>query len=119
MKARRVALATLIAVVVPAMQAAQPAATQLYWGDTHLHTAHSVDAYSTGNYLADPDTAFRYARGLPILHPVTNEKIRIERPLDFLVVADHAELVGVHADAGFQFETIQQCATRKPARSGL
>jgi hypothetical protein len=75
------------------LSAAQPAATQLYWGDTHLHTAHSVDAYSTGNYLADPDTAFRYARGLPVLHPVTREKIRIERPLDFLVVADHAEML--------------------------
>ena len=52
-----------------------------------------MDAYATGNYVTDPDTAFRYARGLPILHPVTREKIRIERPLDFLVVADHAELL--------------------------
>jgi hypothetical protein len=67
--------------------------THLYWGDTHLHTSYSVDAYATGNYVTDPDTAFRYARGLPILHPVTREKIRIERPLDFLVVADHAELL--------------------------
>jgi hypothetical protein len=86
-------LAVLAASAATVVTAAQPAATQLYWGDTHLHTAHSVDAYSTGNYLADPDTAFRYARGLPILHPVTNEKIRIERPLDFLVVADHAEML--------------------------
>ncbi len=67
--------------------------THLYWGDTHLHTAHSVDAYATGNYLADPDVAFRYARGLPVLHPVTRQKIRIDRPLDFLVVADHAEML--------------------------
>lgn len=69
------------------------AQTQLYWGDTHLHTSSSVDAYATGNYVTDPDSAFRYARGIPILHPVTREKIRIERPLDFLVVADHAELL--------------------------
>ena len=69
------------------------AETHLYWGDTHLHTSYSIDAYSTGNYVTDPDTAFRYARGLPILHPVTREKIRIERPLDFLVVSDHAELL--------------------------
>jgi hypothetical protein len=73
--------------------AATAADTNLYWGDTHLHTSYSVDAYATGNYVTDPDTAFRYARGLPILHPVTREKIRIERPLDFLVVADHAELL--------------------------
>jgi hypothetical protein len=68
-------------------------ATQLYWGDTHLHTSHSVDAYGTGNYFSGPDTAYRYAKGLPVLHPATREKIRIERPLDFLVVADHAEML--------------------------
>lgn len=76
-----------------ALQPAIAAQTQLYWGDTHLHTSYSIDAYATGNYVTDPDTAFRYARGLPILHPVTREKIRIERPLDFLVVSDHAELL--------------------------
>jgi hypothetical protein len=71
------------------------AETRLYWGDTHLHTNHSVDAYATGNYFAEPDTAFRYARGLPVLHPVTRDRIRIDRPLDFLVVADHAEMLGL------------------------
>jgi len=65
----------------------------LYWGDTHLHTSYSIDAYATGNYVTDPDTAFRYARGLPIINPVTHEKIRAQRPLDFLVVSDHAELM--------------------------
>src|SRR3972149_10839642 len=67
--------------------------TQLYWGDTHLHSSYSVDAYSTGNYNGDPDMAYRFAKGLPVLHPVTREKIRIERPLDFLVVADPAEML--------------------------
>src|SRR5690348_10424422 len=86
----RVGLAVLGFAVV---QVATGAETHLYWGDTHLHTSYSVDAYSTGNYVTDPDQAFRYARGLPILHPVTREKIRIERPLDFLVVSDHAELL--------------------------
>jgi hypothetical protein len=83
------------AAIALAMLASAGAAaeTHLYWGDTHLHTSYSVDAYATGDYLTDPDMAFRYARGLPILHPVTREKIRIERPLDFLVVADHAELL--------------------------
>jgi hypothetical protein len=81
------------ALCLAAAHGADNDATHLYWGDTHLHTAHSVDAYATGNYLADPDVAFRYARGLPVLHPVTRQKIRIERPLDFLVVADHAEML--------------------------
>ncbi len=83
----------LVAATSSLVQAAGAAETHLYWGDTHLHTSYSIDAYSTGNYVTDPDMAFRYARGLPILHPVTREKIRIERPLDFLVVSDHAELM--------------------------
>jgi hypothetical protein len=74
-------------------QSLSAAETKLLWGDTHLHTSHSVDAYTTGNYLADPEVAYRYAKGLPVLHPNTREKIRIERPLDFLVVADHAEML--------------------------
>ncbi|MEY2854854.1 MAG: hypothetical protein RL030_1986, partial [Pseudomonadota bacterium] len=83
------------ALLAVAASAAAEGPTQLLWGDTHLHTAHSVDAYATGNYFADPATAYRYAMGLPVLHPVTREKIRIERPLDFLVVADHAENLGL------------------------
>jgi hypothetical protein len=83
----------LVAATSSLVQVAGAAETHLYWGDTHLHTSYSIDAYSTGNYVIDPDTAFRYARGLPILDPISHEKIRIERPFDFLVVSDHAELL--------------------------
>jgi hypothetical protein len=93
MKAQKILGGVAAAAVAISAHGAGNDATHLYWGDTHLHTAHSVDAYATGNYLADPDVAFRYARGLPVLHPVTRQKIRIERPLDFLVVADHAEML--------------------------
>ena len=93
---RRAGLAIIIAGGVAT--GAAGAETHLYWGDTHLHTSHSVDAYSTGNYLADPDAAYRYARGLPVMNPVTHEKIRIDRPLDFLVVSDHAELMELQVD---------------------
>ncbi len=87
-----------------AAQSTSRPATRLLWGDTHLHTAHSVDAYSTGNYFSDPNMAFRYAKGLPVLHPVTREKVTISRPLDFLVVADHAEMLGLQVglDAGME-----------------
>lgn len=68
---------------------------QLLWGDTHLHTTYSSDAYMNGNLTADPNTAYRYARGLPVLHPYHQAKVKIETPLDFLVVTDHAELLGV------------------------
>jgi len=69
--------------------------TQVYWGDTHLHTSYSPDAFFFGNTTADPDTAYRYAKGLPVFHPYTKAKIQIHTPLDFLVVADHAEMLGV------------------------
>ena len=78
------------------VQAAGPASeTQLLWGDTHLHTSLSFDAYLNRNMSADPDTAYRYAKGLPVLNPGTGARIQIETPLDFLVVADHAVYLGV------------------------
>lgn len=72
--------------------AAEP--TQLYWGDTHLHTSYSFDAFLNLNDSADPDTAYRWAKGMPVTHPYTNARIRIGAPLDFLVVSDHAEAMG-------------------------
>ena len=69
--------------------------TEVFWGDTHLHTSYSPDAYFFGNTTADPDTAYRYAKGRPVIHPYHGGKIQIGTPLDFLVVADHAEMMGV------------------------
>ncbi|HBM88245.1 MAG TPA: hypothetical protein DD437_06865, partial [Rhodobiaceae bacterium] len=50
-------------------QAAHAADTELLWGDTHLHTSYSFDAYLNRNMTADPDTAYRYAKGLPVVNP--------------------------------------------------
>lgn len=70
--------------------------THLYFGDTHLHTAWSMDAFSLGqNTMEGPETAYRWAQGLPVIHPRTRARVRIHTPLDFLVVADHAEFLGV------------------------
>lgn len=68
---------------------------QLLWGDTHLHTSYSFDAFTTGNLTADPATAYRYAMGLPVIHPWHRARVQIGTPLDFLVVSDHAEFLGV------------------------
>jgi hypothetical protein len=65
----------------------------VYWGDTHLHTSYSTDAGMFGNTLG-PDAAFRFARGEEVLtsHGL---RARLIRPLDFLVVSDHAENLGL------------------------
>jgi hypothetical protein len=79
----------------PSIMAKEP--TRLYWGDTHLHTSYSADAYFMQNRSADPDTAYRWAKGLPVVHPSTHSRVQIHTPLDFLVVADHAEMLAVPA----------------------
>jgi hypothetical protein len=73
---------------------ASAAERQLLWGDTHLHTAYSSDAYTNNNLTADPDTAYRYALGMPVVHPYHKARVQIETPLDFLAVTDHAEFLG-------------------------
>jgi hypothetical protein len=67
----------------------------LYWGDTHLHSSYSPDAFLMGNQTADPDTAYHYAKGYPVIHPYHRARIQIGTPLDFLVLSDHGEFMGV------------------------
>ncbi|QBY06243.1 DUF3604 domain-containing protein [Thalassotalea sp. HSM 43] len=69
--------------------------TVLLWGDTHLHTNLSPDAYVNKNTNVDPDTAYRFAKGLPIMADDSRAKVRLHTPLDFLAVTDHAEYAGV------------------------
>ena len=68
--------------------------TNLYWGDTHLHTSNSFDVYLFGTPTATPETAYRFAMGRPVVSPTTHTRWQLSTPLDFLVVADHAEAVG-------------------------
>ena len=69
--------------------------TQVLFGDTHLHSAYSFDAFLNDNDSAFPDDAYRWARGLPVIHPTNRVRVQIDTPLDFLVVSDHAETLGV------------------------
>lgn len=66
--------------------------TQVYWGDQHLHTEISVDA-GTMCRLSQED-AYRFARGEEVTS-TTGVNARLSRPLDWLVIADHAEMYGL------------------------
>src|SRR5438874_3023685 len=66
--------------------------TRPFFGDTHLHTALSLDARAFGNTLG-PEEAYRFARGEEVVS-ATGQPAKLSRPLDFLVVADHAEALG-------------------------
>jgi hypothetical protein len=65
----------------------------VYYGDTHLHTSFSTDAGFFGNRIG-PEEAYRYAKG-EVVTSSTGVKTRLLRPYDFLVVADHAENLGL------------------------
>jgi hypothetical protein len=66
---------------------------RVYFGDTHLHTAYSVDAGMLGCRLG-PEEAYRFARGEEVTSSA-GVRARLQRPLDFLVVSDHAENLGL------------------------
>ena len=62
------------------------------FGDTHLHTSYSMDAGAAGTTLNARD-AYRFARGAQITSS-TGQPVKLSRPLDFLVVADHSDGFG-------------------------
>ena len=63
-----------------------------YWGDTHLHTDVSVDAFGFGVRLG-PEDALKFARGEQVT-ATTGMTAKLDRPLDFLVIADHSDAMG-------------------------
>jgi len=68
--------------------------TDVYFGDTHLHTSISLDAYGDGNSKIGPDEAYRFAKGETVIGD-DGMANRMSRPLDFLMVADHSEYMGL------------------------
>ncbi len=66
--------------------------TMVLWGDTHLHTSLSLDARAFGVTLG-PEEAYRFARGEEVTAS-HGERVKLSRPLDWLVVADHSDGMG-------------------------
>ena len=64
-----------------------------YFGDTHAHSELSGDAYGFGNRLP-PENAYRLARGEEVDH-VGGYKVKLKVPLDFFMMTDHSEIIGM------------------------
>lgn len=85
--------------------------TRPLFGDTHLHTSLSLDAGAAGTRLG-PDAAYRFARGEEITTS-TGLRAKIGRPLDFLVVSDHAEAFGAMGEVVRGNPTLMEDPTAK------
>ncbi len=68
--------------------------THLYWGDMHQHSYYSADSTLFGNHRVGPDEAYRFAKGEAV-QSSGGKFARLQVPLDFLVVSDHAEVLGM------------------------
>jgi hypothetical protein len=72
---------------------ADPSARQVYFGDLHLHTSYSFDAWALLGAKITPDEAYRFAKGETITY-LGKQVHRADPPLDFLAVTDHSEFIG-------------------------
>lgn len=71
-----------------------PEQRKLYWGDLHVHSNFSPDAFSFGNSRLSADDALQFAAGARVTAN-NGMDVQLQEPLDFLLVADHAEFIGV------------------------
>lgn len=69
-------------------------ANNLYWGDLHVHTAYSMDAYIFGTKASPTDT-FNFAKGVTEQLMPDGTPVKLERSLDFMAITDHAETFGL------------------------
>jgi hypothetical protein len=83
----------ILSLVSPMAFAAPNPERDAFYGEQHVHTSWSFDAYIFGNHVTGPEQAYQYAMGQPIEHPM-GYKIKIEQPLDWMGVTDHSEYVG-------------------------
>ena len=83
-----------------------------YYGDLHVHTTNSFDAYTFGT-ISTPADAYRYAQGEAIWHP-SGYEIQLARPLDFYAVTDHAMFLGLLREAADTSSEFSKYALSEP-----
>ncbi len=84
-----------------------------YFGEEHIHTSWSVDAWIFGNRITGPDDAYKYAQGQTIKHPLGYD-IKIDTPMDFMGVTDHSEYVGVTKQANTPGTAVSKMPEAQP-----
>ena len=84
-----------------------------YFGETHLHTSWSVDAWIFGNRITGPGDALKYAQGETIKHPMGYD-IKIDTPMDFMGVTDHSEYVAITKEANTPGSLVSKLPDAQP-----
>ena len=84
-----------------------------YFGETHVHTSWSLDAWTIGNLTNTPADAYKYFQGQPIKHPLGFD-VKIDTPLDWAGVTDHSEYVGVIQEANIPGSAISKLPEAQP-----
>jgi len=97
----------------PAQRVERNADRNAYFGETHIHTSWSVDAWVMGNRITGPADALKYAQGETIKHPMGYD-IKIDTPLDFMGVTDHSEYVGVTREANIAGSYVSKLPEAQP-----
>ncbi len=93
------AIALVLAAATATAQVESNPDRNCYFGDTHAHSQLSTDAFGFSNRLS-PENAYRFARGEPAHHVTPDgEKIQLRVPLDFFMMTDHSEMMGIASQA--------------------
>jgi hypothetical protein len=90
-----------------------PPLRDAYFGETHVHTSWSLDAWTFGDRETGPGDAYKYFKGETIKAPLGYD-IRIDTPLDFAGVTDHSEYVGVVNEANDPSSPVSKLPAAQP-----